>query len=207
MVVAILGDRGRTGRRREIAMGIGLTYFKRYRMEVNLLGRDMSLVAVPSGYRLLPWDPGLLDAHSEVKYISFRDEIDANVFPCFQELAGCRRLMQEIARKPGFLPEATWLAVYVGGNPEYPEYCGTIQGIRDRSGEGAIQNLGITPRHRNRMLGSCLMSYALAGFRSAGSMRVHLEVTAENMGAIRLYHRLGFTTVKTVFKAAEVAYS
>jgi GNAT superfamily N-acetyltransferase len=188
-------------------MGMGLTYFKRYRMEIDLQGRNMPLAAVPPGYRLLPWDSSLLDAHSEVKFLSFRDEIDANVFPCFHELAGCRRLMQEIARKPGFLPEATWLAVYVDGGPEHQEYCGTIQGIRDRFGEGAIQNLGITPRHRNRTLGTCLMAHALIGFRNAGASRVHLEVTAENKGAIRLYHRLGFTTVKTVFKAAEVAYS
>jgi ribosomal protein S18 acetylase RimI-like enzyme len=34
-----------------------------------------------------------------------------------------------------------------------------------------------------------------------------LEVTAENEGAIRLYRRLGFATVKTVFKVAEAAYS
>jgi len=188
-------------------MGMGLTYFKRYRMEIDLVKREPFVAPVPLGYRLLPWAPTLLEAHSEVKYISFRDEIDANVFPCFHELAGCRRLMHEIARKPGFLPEATWLAAYVDGDPERPEYCGTIQGIRDRFGEGAIQNLGITPRHRNRSLGSCLMSYALTGFRKAGAARVHLEVTAENRGAIRLYHRLGFDTVKTVFKAAEVAYS
>jgi GNAT superfamily N-acetyltransferase len=187
-------------------MGMGLTYFKRYRMEIDLVGHEVSPTAVPPGYRLLPWDAKLLDAHAEVKYLSFRDEIDANVFPCFQELVGCRRLMQEIVRKPGFLSEATWLAVFVN-RPEAPEYCGTIQGIRDRFGAGAIQNLGVAPRHRNRNLGSCLMSHALSGFRSAGVTRVHLEVTAENKGAIRLYHRLGFVTVKTVFKAAEVAYS
>ncbi len=188
-------------------MGMGLTYFKRYRMEIDVSACDLPPSAVPAGYRLLPWDPKLLDAHAEVKYLSFRSEIDANVFPCFQELSGCRRLMQEISNKPGFLPEATWLAVYVGGDRQFAEYCGTIQGIRDRSGEGAIQNLGIIPQHRNRQLGTCLMSYALNGFRSRGATRVHLEVTAENKGAIRLYHRLGFATIKTVFKAAEVAYS
>jgi ribosomal protein S18 acetylase RimI-like enzyme len=186
-------------------MGMGLTYFKRYRMEIDLLGRDLSSTPIPAGYRLLAWDFSLLDIHAQVKYFSFRDEIDANVFPCFSELDGCRRLMNEIAHKPGFLPQATWLALYTGG--ERPEYCGTIQGIRDRFGMGAIQNVGILSRHRGRGLGTALLFRALDGFRSAGIGRVHLEVTADNTGAIRLYHRLGFTTVKTVFKAAEVAYS
>lgn len=186
-------------------MGIGLTYFKRYRMEIDLTGRDLYLASVPSGYRLLGWESSLLEPHAQVKYLSFRDEIDANVFPCFNELEGCRRLMHEIAQKPGFLPETTWLAVYTGG--EQPEYCGTIQGIRDRTGMGAVQNVGILPRHRGRGLGTSLLFRALDGFRNAGINRIHLEVTADNKGAIRLYHRLGFNTVKTVFKAAEIAYT
>ena len=186
-------------------MGIGLTYFKRYRMEIDLAGRDLCLPALPSGYRLLGWNSSLLEVHAQVKYLSFRDEIDANVFPCFTELEGCRRLMKEIAQKPGFLPETTWLAVYANG--EQPEYCGTIQGVRDRTGMGAVQNVGILPRHRGRGLGTAILFRALDGFRSAGIHRIHLEVTADNQGAIRLYHRLGFNTVKTVFKAAEVAYS
>jgi len=34
-----------------------------------------------------------------------------------------------------------------------------------------------------------------------------LEVTAQNSGALRLYSRLGFKTVKTVYKAVELAYA
>lgn len=184
-----------------------LTYFKRYRMEIDLVGLDLSRPRLPDGYRFLPWDESLLDAHAEAKYLSFRGEIDANVFPCFCELAGCHRLMGEIARKEGFLPEATWLAVYRGGRQRREEFCGTIQGIRDRLGMGSVQNLGITPAHRNRHLGTSLLYRALGGFAATGLTKVHLEVTAENIGAIRLYRRLGFSAVKTVFKAAEVTYS
>lgn len=183
---------------------MNLTYFKRYRMEIDLAGRDLSQPP-PDGYRFLPWDPSLLDAFAQAKYLSFRDEIDANVFPCLGEPGGCRRLMGEIARKPGFLPQATWLAVYSPDDTDREEYCGTVQGIRDRSGMGAIQNLGITPPHRDGGLGTGLLFRALEGFRQAGLRRVYLEVTAQNDGAIRLYCRLGFTTIKTVFKTVEVA--
>jgi ribosomal protein S18 acetylase RimI-like enzyme len=185
---------------------MGLTYFKRYRMEIDLADRDLS-AAVPAGYRFLPWEDSLLEAHTEAKYLSFRDEIDANVFPCFGDLAGCRRLMREIAHKGGFVPEATWLAVYRGGVRAEGEICGTVQGIRDRHEMGSLQNLGITPPHRNRRVGTSLLFRALEGFVQAGLTRVHLEVTAENQGAIRLYRRVGFRTVKTVFKAAETVCS
>jgi ribosomal protein S18 acetylase RimI-like enzyme len=185
---------------------MGLTYFKRYRMEIDLTGRDLAPPPARPGYGFLAWDRSLLDAHAEVKYLSFRDEIDANVFPCFGEMAGCQRLMNEIARKEGFLPESTWLALHHNGSPT-PEYCGTVQGVRDKYGLGGIQNLGIIPAHRGKGLGTSLMVRALDGFRRAGLHRVYLEVTADNDGAIRLYRRMGFAIVKTVFKAVEVAYS
>jgi hypothetical protein len=183
-----------------------LMYFKRYRMEITLDGCNLAPPRAPEGYRFESWTPALLDAFAEAKYLSFRGEIDANVFPCLGELDGCRRLMREIVRKPGFLPETTWLLTYRYG-PQPPAFCGTVQGIRDVSGLGAIQNLGIAPDHRNGGLGTNLLFHALQGFRLAGLSRVYLEVTAQNEGALRLYRRLGFVTVKTVYKAVEHVYS
>jgi mycothiol synthase len=181
-----------------------LTYFKRYRMEVDLV--RLPRPALPSGFRFLAWDRSLLSIHAETKFQSFRHEIDANVFPCLGELEGCQRLMQEISRKEGFLPQATWLVVrdtpHGGMLP-----CGTVQGIRDRSGMGAIQNLGVVPEHRGEGLGTALLLKSLEGFRSVGLTRAFLEVTAQNEGAIRLYRRVGFRKARTVFKAVEVAYT
>jgi ribosomal protein S18 acetylase RimI-like enzyme len=87
------------------------------------------------------------------------------------------------------------------------ETCGTVQGIRDEAGGGSIQNLGVVPEHRGQGLGSQLLLAALAGFAQVGLMRASLEVTAQNVDAIRLYRRMGFRRVKTVYKAVEVAYS
>ncbi len=185
---------------------MGLTYFKRFRMEIDLSGRLVTSPPLPTGYRVLRWDDSLLESHAEAKYNSFRGEIDSNVFPCLGDWLGCQRLMQEIRSKQGFLPQATWLIAHnsADGNQEY---CGTVQGIRDYTGMGAIQNLGVTPEHRSRQLGSYLLLRALEGFQEAGLRRAFLEVTAQNSGAIRLYHRLGFVKARTVYKAVEVAYS
>lgn len=185
-----------------------LTYFKRYRMEINLAGRDLTPRPAPAGYRLIPWDPTMLDAFAEAKYQSFRQELDVNVFPCLGQRDGCRRLMNEIVCKPGFLPEATWLLTYSRTSWGKRECCGTVQGVRDRStGLGSIQNVGIAPMHRNAGLGTILLLHSLQGFRRAGLTRVYLEVTAQNEGAIRLYRRMGFVNVKTVYKAVESVYA
>ena len=181
------------------------TYFKRYRMEIDLVEKPPEPV-FPPNYRFLPWRDELLMHHARVKFQSFRHEIDANVFACFTHEDGCRRLMEAIRRKPGFLPEATWLAAFQDDSPPGRlEYCGTIQGILDLDTRvGAIQNVGVTPGHRNRGIGSALLMLALNGFHEAGAIRAFLEVTAENEGAIQLYERLGFAIVRTVYKVADV---
>lgn len=186
---------------------MALTYFKRFRMEIELTRWPLDPPPAPAGYWLQAWQESLLEAHAEVKFHSFRQELDANVFPCLGDRDGCRRLMLEISRRHGFLGQATWLIQSPSADPATPIACGTIQGIEDTYGFGSIQNLGIVPEHRGRGLGTILLSCALTGFRLAGLRHAFLEVTAQNVGAIRLYQRLGFRKVRTVYKAAEVTYA
>lgn len=181
-------------------------YWKRYRMEFDLQGPLFPEPDVPDGYSLVPWEDRLLNVHAEVKFRSFRTEMDANVFPSLGNRDGCQRLMTEIARRSGFVPEATWLVQHWAEGRRRPELCGTIQGVSDSAG-GWVQNVGITPSHRGRGLGTILLYHSLAGFQRAGIDRVYLEVTAQNVGACRLYQRLGFRHTKIVYKASEVAYA
>ncbi|MBC8871306.1 MAG: GNAT family N-acetyltransferase [Planctomycetes bacterium] len=186
---------------------MGLTYFKRYRMEFDLTRPLFPVWEMPVGYRFRPWDDALLAAHAETKYRCFRYELDASVFPSLGHIDGCRRLMQEITRQEAFVREATWLLEYGDPAKNRPEFCGTIQGMLSRKGIGSVQNVGIVPEHRGRGLGTLLLRKSLEGFCEAGLKRVSLEVTAKNAGARRLYRRLGFRMVRTVYKTAEVAHA
>lgn len=184
---------------------MGLTYFKRFQMEISLRRFSADFPALPSAYRLLPWTFDLLEEHAEAKFRSFAGEIDACVFPCLGELEGCSRLMRDIVSRDGFLPRATWLACSWSNGDQMP--CGTVQGMRVGPGRGSIQNLGVVPDHRGHGLGTALLMHALVGFQESGMRRVSLEVTAENQAAVRLYQTIGFRTVRTLYKAVEVAYS
>jgi ribosomal protein S18 acetylase RimI-like enzyme len=183
-----------------VIVSLDITYYKRFRMEINLAGRHFPPHPLPEGYRFLPWNDSLFDAFATAKFDSFRGELDSRVFPSLSTLEGCRRLMTDITAKAGFIPGATWLAAHVPPEGNSPEYCGTIQGIRDKVGMGAIQNIGITQPHRGKGLGTSLIFHCLEGFRRAGIFMAHLEVTAQNVRAIELYRRLGFVTVKTMYK-------
>jgi ribosomal protein S18 acetylase RimI-like enzyme len=177
---------------------VNISYFKRFRMEIDLsdLPPPDSLA---EGYTWLGWNDSLLESHADVKARCFADEIDALVFPSLSSRDGCVHLMREIRRKQGFLADATWLIVHEGN------CCATVQGIRERSGLGAIQNLGVTPAYRGRGLGRALLLKALYGFWRAGLGRAHLEVTAQNEAAVRLYRRVGFRCKKTLYRAVDTA--
>ncbi len=185
---------------------MGIVYFRRYRMEIDLALPLFERPASPAEYRLAAWDDRLLEMHAQTKYQCFRWEMDANVFPSLSTPEGCRRLMIEIARRSGFVPKATWLLEYWPAGARRPEACGTIQGVAE-DGVGAIQNVGVVGHHRGLGLGTLLLWHSLAGFKSAGIERVFLEVTAQNQGACRLYERLGFRRTKVVYKASDVAYA
>jgi len=184
---------------------MSLTYFKRYRMELDLRRRSFP-APLGRGYRLVAWTPDCSGEHAEIKYQCFRGEVDASLFPCLSSPSGCRQLMEDIAKRPGFLPEATWLVEYVGLTHK-PEFCGTIQGVQSTARFGGIQNVGVTVHHRGRGLGEALVAASLLGFQQRGLTRAYLEVTAQNSSAVRLYRRLGFRRVKTLYKAVELAYS
>jgi ribosomal protein S18 acetylase RimI-like enzyme len=184
-----------------------VSYFKRFRMELTLGGRPVAYASLPSSYELVPWAPSLIEVHADVKYRSFRGEIDSDVFPCLGEPEGCARLMEEISRKDGFLAASTWLVKFQAPSEGLVSFCGTVQGVIESNHVGGIQNLGVVPEHRGRGLGARLLTQALDGFRNAGLKRAALEVTAKNVGAVRLYRQFGFRVTRTVYKAVEVAYT
>jgi ribosomal protein S18 acetylase RimI-like enzyme len=174
-------------------------------MEFDFTQTPLPEAILPEGYRWLPWHRRFLERHSQVKYASFCAEIDSQVFPCLGNLAGCRRLMQEICAQVNFLPEATWLITYRFDDWSAIVDCATIQGLGKSATLGAVQNVGVVPEHRGQGLGRALVLRALAGFKSQGLKRVYLEVTAENQQAVSLYQSIGFQHTRTMYKAVQVA--
>lgn len=180
-------------------------YYKRYRMVFDLQQAALLQPELPEGYVWTPWERGQEDRHALVKFHSFRDEIDSEVFECLGDYRGCYQLMKDIALQPGFLPEATWLITVPNpsGSAGY-EDCGTIQGVSVSETTGCIQNVGVTPRHRGLGMGRALVQRCLLGFQSAGMKRATLEVTATNVAAVEMYRSVGFQVTRTMFRQIDL---
>lgn len=177
---------------------MSVTYYKRFRMEINLGQVRLDEPVLPLGYEWVVWQLSLLERHALAKFHSFRDEIDSEVFPCLGDPLSCRSLMSEIVQRATFVPQATWLISCRIGDQS--EDCGTIQGLIQTGQWGAVQNVGIAPEHRGRGLGRALVLKSLAGFQAAGVSRVYLDVTARNTSAVQLYRTIGFRLARTTYK-------
>lgn len=178
-------------------------YFKRYRMKFDCRQTSIPDPVLPSGFSWVPWSMELLEAHALVKSECFRNEVDASIFPCLGNLAGCRKLMWDISGQPNFLPAATWLIQHPSDFPG-PRFCGTIQGMTRAFRIGAIQNVGITTDCRGLGLGKSLVARALIGFAEFGVQRVYLDVTAANIPAVNLYERIGFRIESTSYQTVKL---
>lgn len=176
--------------------------YKRLRMEIDLRRVDLSTPDLPDGYRWLPWRSILCDRHAQVKWRSFREDLDGEVFPCLSQLDGCRRLMTDIRNQPKFSHTATWMVAFQPELSWPADDCGTIQGISRNKHTGAIQNIGIVPEHRGQGLGRAILLKSLQGFWQDGHDSATLEVTSENQIAVKLYRSLGFRVTRVLYREA-----
>ncbi len=181
-----------------------LTYFKRYRMQFEIADLALNQSPLPEGVVMIPWSDDLVRSHARVKHESFRNEIDATVFPCLAQADGCLKLMNDIRRRSNFVAEATYLAALRDPLTGVLSPVGTIQGLLASPVDGAIQNIGIVPQARGKGIGRALITASLGGFAMVGCSRVQLEVTTQNTSAIRLYERIGFKRIETVLKMSDV---
>ena len=60
---------------------MAIVFFKRYRMQFDLRSAVFPELPLPEEFAVHPWEDRLVSSHAEVKFRSFRNELDANVFP------------------------------------------------------------------------------------------------------------------------------
>jgi ribosomal protein S18 acetylase RimI-like enzyme len=86
-------------------------------------------------------------------------------------------------------PELETYLVRVDGEPAATARAATIDGAT------YLASIGTRPRFRGRGLGGLATALVAAAGVRAGSRWIHLGVFADNLGAIRMYERLGFDRV------------
>lgn len=179
-------------------------YFKRYRMEYDLVRQEPPAAVLPDGFDWVDWNGSTVEQHAVVKFRAFRGGVDAEVFPSLASYPGCLNLMRQIVGRVDFIPRATWLIVSTASDVLGPVPIGTIQTVAPVQNRAAVQNVGIVPEFRGCGLGRALVARSLLSMRSQGFERATLEVTARNGNAVALYESLGFRKARTSYRSVKV---
>jgi ribosomal protein S18 acetylase RimI-like enzyme len=126
---------------------------------------------------------------------AYAGHVDSFINDQYRSLPGARRFLYNIVQYPGcgtfFRP-----ASYVAFDLARGSMCGISLASVVGPESGHITQICVAPQVRGSGLGYELLRESLRTLRNHGCRRASLTVTAANRGAVDLYERLGFRTIR-----------
>ena len=141
------------------------------------------------------WSGLYQDAAAHLIAASYADHVDSGINDQYRSPAGARRFLHNIVHYPGcgvFCPLGSFAAFEAASG----RLCGISLASMVSQGCGHITQLCVSPAARGTGIGHELLRQSLISLAGMGCHAVTLTVTAANRGAIDLYERMGFQTVK-----------
>lgn len=145
-------------------------------------------------FGLRRWDDHYFEPTATLIVESYTRHVDSRINDQYQSLDGALKFLKNIIIFPGcglFQPDASYVAVDGDGQLK-----GVVLGSMVAPRVGHITQICVLPECQGRGLGAHLLAAALEAYRRKRYEAVSLTVTASNTGAVRLYERFGFATVK-----------
>ena len=175
-----------------------LTSFERQFMlleGVASLGREAFGRAPDARVAFVRWSEQYTEPAAQLIARSYQMHIDSQINDQYRNLAGARRFLHNIIQYPGcgaFHEPAAMMAVDLKNN----ELCGISLTSLVKPSVGHITQICVAPEWRGLGVGSELLWRSIRAFCERGCDAVSLTVTAGNAGAVRLYERVGFRTIR-----------
>ncbi len=162
---------------------------------VGSLPREAFGKAPPAGVAFERWSEHHLEAAAELIARSYQGHVDSQINDQYRSVAGARRFLHNIIQYPGcgvFHEPAALMAIDLKNH----ELCGISLTSLVEPEVGHVTQICISPSWRGRGLGSELLWRSVRAFCERGCQAVSLTVTSSNTGAVRLYERVGFRTIR-----------
>jgi ribosomal protein S18 acetylase RimI-like enzyme len=158
-----------------------------------------------AGLILERWDHRYFEPCARLIQLAYANHVDGEINDQYRSESGALRFLKNIIILPGcgqFQPEAS----FVLRAPHANHLVGVILNSRVSEGVGHTTQICAMPGYQGRGLGRRLMEASLQAMRVRHYTTVSLTVTSGNDRAVRLYERLGFTTVKKFAAGVWTAY-
>ena len=171
--------------------------FHRYpRLFMTLpLATGQTKITVARELEIRPWTERDYQPAAAVITAAYRGHVDAQINDQYCSLSGSLRFLNNIVRFPGcgtFDPTASFVAVHRSlGN-----LVGIILCSKVRDDVGHVTQVCVLPEYRSKSIGKALMAATASSLSGRGFRSLSLTVTEANLGAVELYRRLGFQTVR-----------
>ena len=146
-------------------------------------------------FRLAGWDEQWVGQAAELITIAYQGHVDSQISDQYRSIPGAMRFLENIIHYPGcgnFDPDCSFVALGNGS----PELCGMALSAKVGPGVSHITQVCVKPQMQGAGMGRALVCQIIQKLREHGFAAVTLTVTSSNTGAVRLYEKLGFSTLK-----------
>jgi ribosomal protein S18 acetylase RimI-like enzyme len=169
--------------------------FERNFMRVPLHGAAFPEGRVRWPIYLERWSDQYQDRAAQLIASAYSGHIDSRINDQYRSAAGARRFLYNIVQYPG-CGAFYRLASYAAFEAATGHLCGISLASLVAPESGHITQICVAPSVRGTGVGYALLRQSLATLRDHGCRSGSLTVTASNVDAVRLYERVGFSTVR-----------
>jgi ribosomal protein S18 acetylase RimI-like enzyme len=148
-----------------------------------------------AGLILDRWEHRYFEPCARLIQLAYANHVDGEINDQYRSESGALRFLKNIIVLPGcgqFLPESS----FVLREPHSHNLAGVVLNSRVSAGVGHTMQICVMPGFQGHGLGHRLMDASMRALRARQYTAVSLTVTSVNERAVRLYEKLGFTTIK-----------
>ena len=152
--------------------------------------------AASNGMRLARWHDRYFEPCAKLIYLAYANHVDGEINDQYRSRSGAVKFLKNIILLPGcgqFVPGAS----FVLHQPGSDELVAAVLTSEVSSGVGHTTQICVMPGYQGHGLGRMLMNTSAEALRSMKFRELTLTVTSENRGAVLLYEKLGFRTIKS----------
>jgi len=173
----------------------GFRLFPRQFMLFDLSGFDPEVPAFTPGLRIEHWHERHMQACADLIQLTYANHIDGAINDQYRSRTGAMKFLKNIVVLPGcgkFEAQAS----FVLREETSDHLIGCVLTSMVARGVGHTTQLCVLPGQQGHGLGKRLMLASMDALKKINGTELSLTVTSSNVGAVRLYEKLGFRTLK-----------
>ncbi len=179
---------------REVPFSAWLSVFPRNFMRIELRRAELKEGRVRRPMYLERWSDHYQEHAAALIAQAYGGHVDSRINDQYRTSLGARRFLYNVVQYPGcgqFFRPASYVALEPDGR-----LCGLSLASLVGPESGHITQICVSPAVKGTGIGHALLRQSLLTLREMGCRSASLTVTAANHGAVALYERVGFDTVR-----------